>query len=206
MKYLADIEVDIAGLEALAALEIVQAPAMGEVSRKGFVDGWSALRLVALHPSFCSYAHLKGRCDTLDKQKAYMKNLKQSLASDKDTFTRIYKYTFQLAKTGNQKAVPLETVCAYWELLFTSDISAVKWSTLNTPWADWWNEYLNTVYKRAVNKDVWAETLRFAQLTLRNDDLSFWNEEQSWPSVIDEFVEWVKKDKRPEATTDAMEE
>lgn len=48
MKYLADIGVDIEGLESLAALEIVQAPAMGEMSREGFVKGWSALSYVAM--------------------------------------------------------------------------------------------------------------------------------------------------------------
>lgn len=41
MKYLSDIGVDIEGLDALAALEIIQAPAMGEMTREGFVDGWS---------------------------------------------------------------------------------------------------------------------------------------------------------------------
>lgn len=44
MKYLPDIGVDIEGLDALAAMEVVQAPAMGEMSREGFVDGWAALK------------------------------------------------------------------------------------------------------------------------------------------------------------------
>lgn len=41
MKYFQAIDVDLEGLESFAALEIVQAPAMGEMSRTGFVDGWS---------------------------------------------------------------------------------------------------------------------------------------------------------------------
>jgi DCN1-like protein 1/2 len=40
MKYFSDTNVDLEGLESFAALEIVQAPAMGEMSREGFVNGW----------------------------------------------------------------------------------------------------------------------------------------------------------------------
>jgi DCN1-like protein 1/2 len=51
MKYLADIGVDIEGLESLAALEIVQAPVMGEMAREGFLKGWSALGYVTMFQS-----------------------------------------------------------------------------------------------------------------------------------------------------------
>ncbi len=40
MKYFQEIDVDVEGLESLAALEVVQAPTMGEMSREGFVNGW----------------------------------------------------------------------------------------------------------------------------------------------------------------------
>lgn len=40
MSYLQHLEVDLEGLESLAALEIIQAPTMGEISREGFVNGW----------------------------------------------------------------------------------------------------------------------------------------------------------------------
>ena len=44
MTYLTDIGCNIEDLDALAASEIVQAPAMGEMAREGFVDGWAKLR------------------------------------------------------------------------------------------------------------------------------------------------------------------
>jgi hypothetical protein len=150
---------------------------------------------------------LRSSCDTLDKQKTYIKGLKQSLPTAKDTFTKVYKYTFLLGKTGNQKAVPLETATAYWELLFESPLSAVKWNSPNTPWSTWWVEFLNASWKKSVNKDMWNETLKFAHLTLQDETMSFWNEESSWPSVIDDFVGWVKKEKRGgDAPVDEMEE
>ncbi|KAF2743187.1 DUF298-domain-containing protein [Sporormia fimetaria CBS 119925] len=190
MQYLQDIGSDIEGLETLAVLEIVQAPAMGEMTLAGFVNGWSALN-----------------CDTLDKQRAHIQNLKQTLPSQPDTFSKIYTYTFQLAITGQQRAIPLEAAVAYWELLFTSPLSALKWSTPSSPFITWWIEFLNTVWKRSINKDIWGQTLKFAKLTLQDERLGFWSEESSWPSVIDEFVEWVKKEKRGEvAEQEASEE
>lgn len=145
-------------------------------------------------------------CDTIDKQKSYIKTLKQNLPSNKDAFTKVYKYTFMLGKTGNQKAVPLDVAVTYWELLFTSKLSAVKWTSPKSPWFQWWAEFLNSQWKKSVNKDMWNETLKFAQLTLQDEAMSFWNEESSWPSVIDDFVEWVKREKRGGETADVMEE
>ena len=51
-----------------------------------------------------------------------------------------------------------------------------------------------------------AETLKFAKLTLSDEAMGFWTEESSWPSVIDDFVEWVKNEKRGGSKNDAMEE
>lgn len=41
MRYFEETGVDAEGLEALVTLEIVQAPTMGEMSRDGFIKGWS---------------------------------------------------------------------------------------------------------------------------------------------------------------------
>lgn len=189
MQYFGDTDVNVEGLESLAVLELVQAPTMGEMSREGFIKGWQ-----------------ERNCDTVDKQKAYIKTLKRELPGSKDLFTRIYRYTFTVAKAPGQKAVPLDMAIAYWELLFSSSLSAVQWASPNTPWLSWWTEFLTSSWKKSVNKDMWNETLKFAQLTLVDEAMSFWNEESSWPSVIDEFVEWVKNEKRGGSQETPMEE
>ncbi|EOA87345.1 uncharacterized protein SETTUDRAFT_163315 [Exserohilum turcica Et28A] len=188
MTYLEDIGVHAEGLDSLATLEIIQTPAMGEMHREGFVKGW-----------------FERNCDTLDKQRAYMQSLKQDLPNNKELFTRVYKYTFFVAKAPGQKAVPLDNAGVFWEVLFTSPLSPVKWTTDSTPWLSWWTEFTNSEWKKSVNKDMWNETLKFAQLTLEDEAMSFWSEESSWPSVIDEFVEWVKE-KRGDTKEEAMDE
>lgn len=129
------------------------------------------------------------------------------MPTDRPAWEKVYKYTFLLGKPAGAKAVPLETALAFWELLFTSPLSALRWFTPNSPWFEWWTEFLNSEWKKSVNKDMWNETLKFAKLTLEDEAMSFWDESSSWPSVIDDFVEWVKKEKRPsEEVGDEMEE
>ena len=40
MRYLADLGINMESAEFLVPLEIVQAPALGEITKDGFVDGW----------------------------------------------------------------------------------------------------------------------------------------------------------------------
>lgn len=42
MQYLGDLDVPLDDITSLAILELVQAPTMGEITRKGFVEGWTA--------------------------------------------------------------------------------------------------------------------------------------------------------------------
>lgn len=136
----------------------------------------------------------------------YIQSVKDELPKNKELFTRVYKFTFPLARAQGQKAVALDSAVVFWELLFGSSLSAVKWSTEKTPWLSWWTEFVNSQWKKSVNKDMWNETLKFAQLTLDDESMGFWSEESSWPSVIDEFVEWVKKEKRGDTKEEVMDE
>jgi hypothetical protein len=56
MKYLADLDIDMETAEFLVPLEIVQAPAFGEMTKDGFVEGW---RNVA---GYCFVPPIAGPC------------------------------------------------------------------------------------------------------------------------------------------------
>ena len=116
------------------------------------------------------------------------------LASDARLFKNVYNHTYQLALAPGQKSLPLEMATEFWKMVFTSP--GMEWRTANTPWLDWWLEFQESKVKRSVNKDLWRQTLTFAEETLRDESLGFWSEESSWPSVVDEFVEWVRTEKR----------
>lgn len=46
MAYFEKLSVDVENMEVLVVCEVIQAPTMGEISREGFVDGWSSRKYV----------------------------------------------------------------------------------------------------------------------------------------------------------------
>ena len=179
------------GLEDIGALvfsELVQSPTLAKITREGFVDG-------------CQEAN----ADSIQKIRNVILQRRSQLATDIHTFKNVYNQTFVLGLQGNQKSLDLGMATAFWTLLFSKN--GYEWRTSTTPWLDWWIEFMEQKWKKAVNKDLWRQTLTFAQETMKDESLGFWNEESSWPSVIDDFVEWVKTEKRQDggANGDAME-
>ena len=77
----------------------------------------------------------------------------------------------------------------YWRLLFSPP--SLCWNTPSTPWLDWWCEFLETKFKKAVNRDLWDQTFKLVEETLRDESCSWWDENGAWPGVIDDFVAWV---------------
>lgn len=73
------------------------------------------------------------------------------------------------------------------------------WSTPNIPWLDYWLDYYENKNTRPVNKDLWMMVEEFARKTKENEgkSMAWFSLEDSWPTAIDEFVEYVKE-KRPE--------
>lgn len=173
---LTELEIDLSDVGALVFSELVGSPSLGVITREGFVEGWSDVGV-----------------DTLPKMRNTILQRRAQLPTDRTIFRNVYNHTFQLAIQERQKAIPMETATEFWRVLFQAP--AWEWKTQNCPWLDWWIEFYEAKVKKAVNKDLWKQTLTFAEETVRDETLSFWNEESSWPSVIDEFVEWVKEEK-----------
>lgn len=144
------------------------------------------------------------RCDSFEKQKSHVTRLLQALPTNKEHFTKVYKFTFLFAKAPDKKVIDLEAAIEFWRVLLGSSSSATRWSTPNSSFLDWWIEFLETKYKKAINKDTWEQTLKFAEQCLKDESLQWWSEEAAWPGVIDEFVESVVE-KRPKEESEDME-
>jgi len=175
MRYLNELGVNLENAEILVALEIIQAPALGEMSKEAFVDGWKKI----------------GNADTIAKQKSHVAGQIKLFSSDMTVFKRVYKHVFVCAKEKGQKALPLENAIVYWEMLFSPP--GMTWETPSTNWIQLWVDFLNTSWTKSVNKDMWNQTAHFFEKTLQDETLGFWSEDGAWPGVIDSFVEYVKK-------------
>ena len=187
-RLLSDMGIGLEDISSLVFSELVSSPSLGKVTREGFVDGATDVS-----------------ADSLPKLRNIVLQRRSQLKSDRELFKNVYNHTFSLALQGNQKSLTPEMALEFWRLLFSPE--GFEWRTARTPWLDWWFEFQEEKWKRAVNKELWRQTLTFAQETMKDESLSFWSEESSWPSVIDDFVEWVKTEKRKGqgANGDAME-
>ncbi|KAI9882223.1 MAG: hypothetical protein M1823_006032 [Watsoniomyces obsoletus] len=183
MRYLQALNVQLDDIVVLALSEALDAPSMGEFHRKGFLNGWINLK-----------------AETLPKQQSAVTTLRGQLSTDTDLFKRVYKHAFQLARPSQQKYVPLETAIDVWRTLFTS-LPSLTWSTPDSPFLDWWQEYLETKFKRPINKDIWIMLFEFRKRSLEDESLDWWDPEGAWPGVLDDFVVWMRG-KRSEMKTD----
>ncbi|KAI9803209.1 MAG: hypothetical protein M1825_002000 [Sarcosagium campestre] len=175
MRYLADLKVQLDDVAVLVVGEALQSPTMGEFTRQGFVDGWKALST-----------------DSISKQAQVIAKLAESLASNPPLFRRVYRRTFDLARNAGQKAVALDAAIEYWRLLF-SERSGVRWATPNSPWLEWWVIFLGERWKKSVNRDMWNMTYEFFARSMQDESLAWWDDQGAWPSVIDDFVLWVRE-------------
>ncbi|KAI0148393.1 DUF298-domain-containing protein [Xylariaceae sp. FL1272] len=177
MTYLQTIGVDMEDASLLAAMELVQAPSMGEIQRSGFVSGWKNAGVDATAPS----------------QTLHFKNLVSSMKRDRDLFRKVYRYTFVVGKEPAQRALSLEMAIIFWDMLFKSPGYAWRGNATGINWLKEYKDFLEENWKRSVSRDMWNQTLEFAFKSMDDDTLTFYSEEGSWPGVIDEFVVWYKK-------------
>ncbi|KZL82992.1 defective in cullin neddylation protein 1, partial [Colletotrichum incanum] len=174
MAYLQDLGVNLENAELLVVMELLQAPSVGEVTRKGYVDGWKATGAATRQ------AHV-----------AHIKSLVSSLSTDPAYFRKVYRHTFVASKEPNQKALNLEIAIVYWNVLFSPP--GWLWKTKNQDWLQLWLKFLEEKWTRSVNRDMWNQILEFATKSMADETLSFWSEDGAWPSVIDDFVAWCKE-------------
>ncbi|KAF3770420.1 DUF298-domain-containing protein [Cryphonectria parasitica EP155] len=168
--------VDVENAEMFVAMELVQAPAMGEITRQGFVDGWKATDLTTF---------------TKTSQKKYVRDLVARLSSDRLYFRKVYRHAFIAGKEASQKSLALDYAKIYWGILFSPP--GRPWKSASRDWSALWAEFIEDKFTHSVSKDMWNMTLEFANKTMEDEALLFYNPEDSWPGVIDDFVAWYRK-------------
>jgi len=141
----------------------MKAKTIGVFTKEEFVEGLTFLK-----------------CDNIDKLKKKLPEFREEVAK-KDGFREFYNFTFQYGKGPTAKSLNLDVAVLLWRMILKGKF------TFLDKWCDW----LEKNYQRSISKDEWALLLDFAQSI--NKDMSNYNPEEAWPVLIDEFVDFIRK-------------
>uniref|UniRef100_A0AC35UI45 Defective in cullin neddylation protein n=1 Tax=Rhabditophanes sp. KR3021 TaxID=114890 RepID=A0AC35UI45_9BILA len=107
---------------------------------------------------------------------------------DKVNFDSLYEFTFLFAKTTpNQKGLNAEVAIAYWKILY-------KTNNASYGIVQKWFEFLGDVNQKYISRDTWNLFNSFTRVI--NADFSNHSSNDSWPVLIDEFVDYVRSKQR----------
>jgi DCN1-like protein 1/2 len=120
--------------------------------------------------SFCGSDRFS--CESIDRIRAQVPALRESLHTDDEVFKRVYMFTFAFARSPGQKSLPLEVALEYWKLLLRKRFE----KHLPT-----WIEFLETEYKKAISKDTWNCMYDFVQLAKEDQSLNSYDLDGEFP-------------------------
>ena len=119
-------------------------------------------------------------CDSIASWKAVLPRLRQELQNESANKT-MYHYAFSFAQEKGKRNVEVELACALWDLL----IGSQKCGFLEK-----WKAFLQAKVERneilVVTKDTWDLFYDLNQQTRGN--ISNFEDDGCWPTMIDEFV------------------
>lgn len=155
----------------------------GVITRDDFTRGLNSLRL-----------------DTLEALKANIQIIRQALYKDAQQLRKVYAFAFTYSLEPLQKQLPTELALAYWRLI----LEPLDWCLYNH-----FLHYIEHVSNlSSITKDVWLMVLELVltsqwplgeQTTTEHHldrVLREYEDDGAWPLVIDNFVEWMREERR----------
>mmetsp|Transcript_7183 Transcript_7183/g.12076 ORF Transcript_7183/g.12076 Transcript_7183/m.12076 type:complete len:275 (-) Transcript_7183:88-912(-) len=166
MAFCEDLEVDPEDISVLVLAWHFNAETMCYFKKEEFVKGCEKLK-----------------CDSIQKLKAKMKHFPEEL-KDEQKFKEIYEFVFFWSRESvDKKVLDIETSSDMLELLLDNE---------TYPFSEPFRTFLNqqSSYK-CMNKDQWVSLLEFCKTI--DTDFTNYDENGSWPVMLDEFVAWSKE-------------
>ncbi|KAH8833930.1 DUF298-domain-containing protein [Flagelloscypha sp. PMI_526] len=171
----------------------VNAKELGKFEKQGWIDGMAKHKIsnfTALQTLLTDLEDLllhqkpAVRAPSGKNSEVYDRTVYRSYADNvEDAFKKFYSFGFALAKPEQSKNIDMETASALWTVMLVPRYRLM---------GDIVNYINDKGTYRAANKDLWAMMLEFVSTV--DPDLKDYttSEEDSWPTLIDEFVEWKK--------------
>lgn len=129
----------------------------------------------------------------IDDKKSIKKdiqNICQKIDNSDDNYKKFYRWIFTHAKEDEKrKTIPTDLAMQLLNIITVKQ--RPKLSLLND-WLAYMAKVKDTEYK-AISKDVWEQSFDFLK---QSKNIDSYDENDGWPVMIDEFVEWLKNGKK----------
>ncbi|CAG9773730.1 unnamed protein product [Ceutorhynchus assimilis] len=122
------------------------------------------------------------KCDSVKAIQNRLPELVQELEQNDELYKDLYRFAFKfgLDVQSGQRILPTSMATILWKLVFT---------VREPPILKRWLNFLEThPMIRGVPKDTWNMFLNFADHV--GNDLSCYDDNEAWPSLFDDFVEY----------------
>lgn len=175
LSYLADLNIEPEDLRSLTLAYLLKSPQTGEFPRSHFLEFWALNRI-----------------NTLSQMKTFIDDSHLKIMGTPAKYEDFYQYCFNFIRGADSriKSIIVEDAISYWSLLFGErrdlDSSAERLSQ--------WYEFVETS-KKPISKDTWVMFYKFLTEVINPDPTLFsgYDEMSSWPSMVDEYVEWLEE-------------
>ncbi|CUM65157.1 uncharacterized protein PRCAT00002784001 [Priceomyces carsonii] len=184
MAYLDDLGIDPDDILSLTLAYFLESTSMGIFSREKFVNNWNDVNV----------STIKGMKDFIEQ---YNEN---QILSNEDNFRYFYDFAFDYVKENkHQKVIGYDLAVDYWKLLLSKS-RAWKPSEETNRRLDQWYDFIINTYKRNISKDSWEMFYLFVKDIISTDPVHFkdYDEMSAWPSIIDDYVEYLHESKKLE--------
>ncbi|OBA19677.1 DUF298-domain-containing protein [Metschnikowia bicuspidata var. bicuspidata NRRL YB-4993] len=173
LDYLNDLEIEPEDCRSLTLAFLLDSPQTGEFTRKSFLTFW-ALECIT----------------SLAEMRALILKCHSSIMKSPTEFEKFYQYCFNFIRGSDSriKSITHEDAVSYWNLLFGECAYLEPCSERLKQWY----EFVGSS-KRPVSRDTWVMFYKFLIEVISKDPalLSGYDEMSSWPSMVDEFIEWL---------------
>ncbi|KAG8912797.1 hypothetical protein FRC01_004892, partial [Tulasnella sp. 417] len=109
--------------------------------------------------------------------------LRRAVSNPQKGFKDFYVFCFGLMKKQESRVMEMELATAAWSVVLQPKYPIIE-------------QLLAFIAEhpkfKSVNKDLWGMTHEFC-VALEEKSLANWDDEESWPSLLDDFVAWEKK-------------
>jgi DCN1-like protein 1/2 len=173
LRYLEDLGIEPEDPKSLTLAFFLEAPSMGVFTRAKFIGNWS-----------------RTTARSVAEMKQYIESLHSTIQDDPLQFVQLYNFTFDFSmENPGQRLLAIDTAVEYWKMLL---YQRREFEGCQARFDQWF--LFLTTHKKAITKDTWRMVYLFFKEVVAADPsgLLGYDEMASWPSVIDEYIEWLR--------------